>query len=318
MLGGVAGLVLDCLLLCPFVLFLDAIPMQISQQRRINDVLHLIHRDIDKPLNAKNLAKAANWSSFHFHRCFKAVTGENLNHYIRRVRLEMAANQLVFFPDQSISHILQQCGFVSQASFTHAFKKHFECTPSQWRANGYQARQQKNQQQWSSTLQERAIRAQNYSLPKVQVKTLPARKTVYVRHPSYGRDIRQAWEKLEVWARQQNLNWSELPKLGLHHSNADIIPLHQCHYVACLEIDSTPQQALPLNQFIIPGGSYACFDVKGVYGDLLPIIHKFYHEWLPNSGYSLAPTPGYANYRRCHFIDDEERFDLTFCVPLWL
>lgn len=289
-----------------------------QQQRRINDVLHRIHRDIDQPLSATELAKAANWSSFHFHRCFKAVTGENVNDYIRRVRLEMAANQLMFFPQQTIGQTLQQCGFVSQASFSHAFKKHFHCTPGQWRANGYQALQEKNQSQWSAELHDRASRAENYPTPKVQVKTLPARRAVYMRHLSYGRDIRQAWERLQVWARQQSLDWDALPKLGLHHSNADIVPLNQCHYVACLEVDITPQQALPLSQFVIPGGSHACFEAQGVYGDLLPLLHRFYHEWLPASGYSLAPTPGYAHYRRCHFIDDEERFDLTFCVPLWL
>ncbi|TCS43803.1 AraC family transcriptional regulator [Reinekea marinisedimentorum] len=289
-----------------------------TQQRRINDVLYRIHRDIDQPLNATALAQTANWSSFHFHRCFKAVTGENVNDYIRRVRLEMAANQLMFFPQQSIGQTLQQCGFVSQASFSHAFKKHFGCTPGQWRSNGYQALAQQNQQQWHDDLKDRASRAEHYPMPSVQVKTLPARKAAYVRHAGYGRDIRRAWEKLEVWARQQSLNWEALPKFGLHHSNADIIPLSQCHYVACIELDTSPQQLLPLNQLTIPGGSYACFDLQGVYGDLLPVLHKFYHDWLPNSGYSLAPTPGYAHYRRCHFMDAEERFDLTFCVPLWL
>ncbi|TXR54760.1 AraC family transcriptional regulator [Reinekea thalattae] len=292
--------------------------MHKSQQHRINDVLHKIHRDIDQPLSAKQLAEAANWSTFHFHRCFKSVVGENVTDYIRRVRLELAANQLVFFPDLSIGNILSQCGFKSQASFSHAFKKQFACTPSQWRSNGYQARIRQTQQNWDSAIVERAEKAANYATPQVTVKTLPPRKAVYLRHLSYGRDIRQTWEKLEVWARQQSLDWDSLPKLGLHHSNADITPLDKCHYVACIEVDISPKKALPLNQFIIPGGSYACFEASGFYGDLLPILHKFYHDWLPNSGYSLAPTPGYANYRRCHFIDPEEHFDLTFCIPLWL
>lgn len=286
------------------------------QQRRISDVLYQIHRDIDQPLDARRLAEAANWSSFHFHRCFKAVTGENVNDYIRRHRLEMAANQLIFLTEQPIIQIAQQCGFQSQASFCHAFKKHFGCTPSKWRASGYQTHQQQNRSQWSDELQSRAKTAQKYPLPPVRVETLAERQVVYLRHQGYGRSIRLAWEKLRAWAERQGFDWHALPKLGLHHSNADIIPLSDCRYVACVEAAASLQQVLPLNQMNIPGGTYACFEAQGVYGDLLPLLHQFYHEWLPHSGYSLAATPGYANYRRCHFTDPEGRFDLTFCVPL--
>jgi AraC family transcriptional regulator len=285
-------------------------------QRRISDVLHRIHSDIDQPLDARELAKAANWSSFHFHRCFKAVTGENVNDYVRRTRLEMAANQLIFLTDESIIQIAQQCGFQSAASFTHAFKKQFGCTPSRWRASGYQSQQQENISHWSDDLKERMQAIAQQPLPLVRVEPIPPRHVVYLRHQGYGRHIRQAWEKLHAWADRQGFDWASLPQLGLHHSNADIIPMSDCRYVACVEVTAKPHQVVPLNQMVIPGGTYACFEAKGVYGDLLPLLHRFYHEWLPQSGYSLGATPGYADYRRCQFTDAEGVFDLTFCVPL--
>ena len=65
---------------------------------RINEVLSFIHRDITADLQAKKLAEIAAYSEQHFHRLFKQVVGEPVHQYVRRTRLETAANQLIFSP----------------------------------------------------------------------------------------------------------------------------------------------------------------------------------------------------------------------------
>ena len=69
-----------------------------EQQSRINDVLYHIHNDINQDLCAKKLAAKAAYSEQHFHRLFHKIVGESVNVYTRRIRLEAAANQLMFFP----------------------------------------------------------------------------------------------------------------------------------------------------------------------------------------------------------------------------
>jgi len=93
-----------------------------NQISRINDVLFRIHQDISAELTAARLCRIAAFSEQHFHRVFKEVTGESLHQYIRRTRLEQAANQLTFDPTSPVIEIAHKCGFQSLSSFTQAFK----------------------------------------------------------------------------------------------------------------------------------------------------------------------------------------------------
>jgi AraC family transcriptional regulator len=66
----------------------------------------------------------------------------------------------------------------------------------------------------------------------------------------------------------------------------------------------------------IPSGMHAVIEVSGRLGDLLPVLHAFYHRWLPQSGYQLGQTPAYAIYRRNQFLDENEIFELEYAVPI--
>ncbi|MEF1192718.1 AraC family transcriptional regulator, partial [Vibrio parahaemolyticus] len=96
--------------------------MSHQQVSRINDVLFYIHQDISRDLSAKELADVAAYSEQHFHRIFKDVVGESIHQYIRRTRMEYAANQLMFDTGSSVLDIANKCGFNSVSSFSRAFK----------------------------------------------------------------------------------------------------------------------------------------------------------------------------------------------------
>ena len=60
-------------------------------ERRINRVTAHIDQHLDQPLDLEALAAVANFSAFHFHRLFRAWTGETLGDYLRRRRVEIGA-----------------------------------------------------------------------------------------------------------------------------------------------------------------------------------------------------------------------------------
>lgn len=41
-----------------------------------------------------------------------------------------------------------------------------------------------------------------------------------------------------------------------------------------------------------------------------------YNEWLPNSGYEAKTTPSYSIYKKNHFVDNNEFFELDFYLPI--
>src|SRR6185295_7583302 len=78
------------------------------------------------------LAARAGWSPFHFHRAFRAVTGETPKQYTLRLRLERAAARLLTHPEP-ITTVAAAVGFASHEVFTRAFRRHFHCTPTEYR-----------------------------------------------------------------------------------------------------------------------------------------------------------------------------------------
>jgi AraC family transcriptional regulator len=103
---------------------------------RINRVLDHVEKHLDGPLTLEELAKVACFSPFHFHRLFRAFTGESLYQFILRLRLEKAASQLVQQPAKSITAIALDCGFGSSASFARSFRAAYAMSASQWRDGG--------------------------------------------------------------------------------------------------------------------------------------------------------------------------------------
>ena len=104
-------------------------------EREILQLLREVRGRLDGDLSLENLAAHAGWSPFHFHRAFRAVTGETPKQYTLRLRLERAAARLLTHTDPIVT-IAAGVGFASHEVFTRAFRRHFNCTPARYRARG--------------------------------------------------------------------------------------------------------------------------------------------------------------------------------------
>ena len=287
---------------------------RIDYTYRINEVLSCIHHDISADLSAKKLATLAAYSEQHFHRLFKKVTGEGVHQYIRRTRLETAANQLMFSSERNIQIIAEACGFASLSSFSRAFKSVYSVTPGEWRSGG----SQRNSLDFCTDpeINDAYQRIQLKKLPSPKIVTLKPRKVAYVRHKGYGRSIGDAWQILKAWTISEQRPMDV--QIGLHHSNPALVALDQCRYVACVEINKPIVRRGHVNSVTIPGGPHAAFSIKGQYGDLLPYIHKILEQWLPASPFTAKTTPAFALYHKNQFLLQEDDFELTFFLPISL
>jgi len=99
--------------------------------QRIDRVIDYLRRNLDRPVKLGELAHVACFSEFHFHRVFRAVSGETLNNFTNRLRLEKAA-RLLRYSDQSLTDIALDCGFSSSATFSRAFRSGYDTSPSQF------------------------------------------------------------------------------------------------------------------------------------------------------------------------------------------
>lgn len=289
--------------------------MQSSQQiSRINDVLYYIHQDISQPLLAKELAGIAAYSEQHFHRIFKQIVGESVHFYIKRTRLEFAANQLMFDIKSTVLDIANKSGFLSVSSFSRAFKELFGMSPGEWRNSEVNNIQQPYIH--DAEIAEKYQSMNQLNITDAIITELPARQVAYVRHQGYNRSIKMAWQTLIAWAKTEGRDYEQ--QFGLHHSNPAWVALSKCRYVACIEIDQPLKRRGIVNSLTIPGGLHATFKLTGKYGELLPQLSHILERWLPASGFKMQATPAYVSYRKNHFITSDERFELTFCLPISL
>jgi YesN/AraC family two-component response regulator len=99
----------------------------------LKDLLAIIEKRLDDPaLSLEALGKYLNMSRSQLHRKLKALTGESPGDFLRRFRLQRAA-QLLRKSEYNISEIGYQVGFSTHAHFTKTFRDQFGCAPSEYR-----------------------------------------------------------------------------------------------------------------------------------------------------------------------------------------
>jgi AraC family transcriptional regulator len=103
------------------------------QVERMEAVRRFVRDHADEPLDRARLAAVAGFSVPHFHRLWRAHTGENAATYVRRVRLKRAALKLRMGA-VDITEVALFAGYKTHAAFTRAFKQHYDLSPSQFRA----------------------------------------------------------------------------------------------------------------------------------------------------------------------------------------
>jgi len=96
------------------------------------------HMETEKPfiyneLRLVNLADELGFSTHLLSKVINKKSGKNFNQFINDYRLKEAKRLLLENPEYSIKSIYFDVGFNNKATFYNAFKKEFNCTPTQFR-----------------------------------------------------------------------------------------------------------------------------------------------------------------------------------------
>lgn len=95
-------------------------------------VYTLINQNLGNPnYDTDHLANELYISRRQLHRKLQALTGHSPGEFMRAIRIKRAA-QLLLEKKLSVTQIAYDVGFGSPAQFSRAFKKHFNCLPSEF------------------------------------------------------------------------------------------------------------------------------------------------------------------------------------------
>jgi len=304
---------------------------RIEYERRMHRVLEAIDRRIDQPLDLASLAEVAHFSPYHFHRLFAAWTGETLGDYLRRRRVEQAASWLAAQPRLSVLQVALSVGFGSGEAFARAFKAHFGCSPSAWRARPFphskrdQAQRKRDQTERNADQAHAGPLANTGStLPSTQelpmdVKLIERKpqRVAYMRHVGpYGEPISRFWmEQVAPWMAADGLMGHA--RYGISHDDPSITDPGQCRYDACVEAADDYQPSAPALITVLPGGRYATMPFRGTSVQVFLAWTHLLRDWLPASQLQLDNRPCFEYYPVGSRYDPATgAFECQICIPV--
>lgn len=263
-----------------------------NYRRRIARVIEAIMVDPSAPHSIESLASIAHFSPFHFHRLYRALTGESVAATIRRVRLAQAAHRLAG-RTVSVTETALDAGYDSSQSFARAFRNLTGLSPTDFQM----------QQQSITT-----------SLPPVTIVDRQPVTVFGVRHDGPFTTIPHSYRRLRHWSSERGIAWNDVARIGVCFGDPD--QGDGFRYFAGLILSNAAVATDGLERCDVPGGRYARHRLIGPYALISPTFQTLFGGWLPQSGLEPDDRPAleiYLNHPK-HVADSELATDLL--IPL--
>jgi len=247
-----------------------------------------IFAHISEDISLDVLASEACFSPFHFHRLFTAIIGETPRDYIERCKLERAANRLCTAPERSVLETALDSGYSSVSTFSRAFKKYYQVSPSKFLKKHIHDFHSIDAPQ----SQKERLYTQN-DFKDFTFKNLPAYHYAYKQvFSGYSNGIPSSWSRLLHYAETHDLLKAETLYFGMPFDNPGITPREKCRYRACISVDDSFLQSRgEIRTADISAGKYVVYPFRGRREDIGDAYALVYGGWLPQSGYIPDDKP---------------------------
>ena len=276
-----------------------------------------MERNMTSAVSISDIASEAAYSTFHFLRLFKALTGETPGSYLRRRRLTEAARELVR-SRRRIIDIALDYQFGSQEAFTRAFKDYFGTTPMAFRRQG------------SPHVSGAAMRIEKSFLihcmegvtmePKIEKKDAVKLIGIMYYGDNKNWEIPKIWEEFLPLMKKIPNSLPTREAYGLcfyteSHSKTGLF-----YYMAGVPVSSLDEIPMELVGKTLPASEYAVFTHKG------PLIGKAntirdtygyaYGTWLPNSWYVNAHGFDFEYYDERFKGNEDPNTEIDVWIPI--
>lgn len=106
--------------------------MNATQIERYEKLINYIDERFEEEINLTTVESVTHYSYRNINRIFQSIRNESIGQYVKKIKLKKAADYLKNSKD-SISDIAFHVGFCDIATFSKAFKREFNCSPTSYR-----------------------------------------------------------------------------------------------------------------------------------------------------------------------------------------
>ena len=248
-----------------------------TQLDRYKRMVSFIEAHFKEDIKINDIEEVSFYSYRNINRIFLALHHETIGQYIKRIRLEKAAEYLKY-SSYSISDIAFDIGYADVAAFSKAFKLHFGVNPTAFRAA-----------EDAKTLIFRSVAEDDIQGKSTklayEIEELPSFKILCLTH--YGaydhlEGIKQTWDKLLGYAMKKGLLDEHTIALGEVLDDDQIAETIHCRYNAAIVIDESDDfrpEGLFQTKWM-EKQCYAKFVHKGSHSASFETYDKIYANWM--------------------------------------
>ena len=257
---------------------------------RIKRVVGFLNDQVNSNPTLETLADVAAISPFHFHRVYRAVTGETPSATLRRLRLARAC-YLLQDADRLVADVAFAVGYDSSQSFAKAFRAATGCSATELRKD--EAALANVMQQLSAP--EEASAAVR---PEIEVKVVSVEpfRVIASRHLGPHKGLFSAYGDLFAWAEQTGLLAGFKGIYGIPVDDPGETPEQQCRFDCCVDLGADAKGADTFREKELGGGDFAVVRHVGPYEGLEQKYDYLYGPWLASSGYELREQTLFNHY----------------------
>jgi AraC family transcriptional regulator len=259
-------------------------------RNRINRVIKAIIQQPGDDWTTPELAGLAGISAFHFHRIFRALTGETMFAFLQRRRL-LRAIELMHERHFTLTEIALECGFDSSSSLSRAFRKQLNCSPTQYL-----------KQSASPLLPPPRPRAIRRDKMQVVIRETNPRPALIVERKgmveqNFNQAATAAFRVLTSEIKRAQAWPAMCECFGRCPDEATMIPDAEARYQAGFFYEgSLPTLSDEVQRITISGGKWAVSIHQGSYETLWQSWNRLYRDWLPTSGHIIREAAPFEIY----------------------
>lgn len=269
-----------------------------TQLHRYKKLLQYLETEFKSNIDAKEVENISFYSYRNINRIFLALQHETIGNYVKRRKLEKAAEYLKY-SNHTIFDIALEVGYADIAAFSKAFKKHFNCSPTSFR----------NSNDLKEEIIQKVIEDDIFIASKelvFEIETLPEFEILYLNFKGTYDDIKginKTWSQLLTYADKKKILDEDSIVLAEILDDDEISETIQCRYNAAI--------ILPENHTITAEGlfdiktvapqKYAKFIHKGSYESSVETYDLIYSRWMTTIQLEFADKPTLEFY-----VNDED------------
>ena len=266
--------------------------------KSIQKVLQTIEEELEF-VTLEELIRVSGYSYYHFHRIFKAYTGESLKKYIKRLQLEKTLQKMQV-DKENITQIAIQAGYHMPSSFNKAFKEMFGVSPSTYKKS-YEI-----------------SRIEYPDIEPVRREIVEEKQMYSLRHVGDYEDLDSPIKKCMQFAGQNALIGKNFYLYTIPHDNPDVTENERLRFDICIEktkeVDIS--QIDWLHTKVIARGKYAVFRHRGNPKNLIALYNAIFGKWLYSSDIVLRDEPIFQKFLNNKYEVEEEDLLAEVYVPV--